>query len=118
MKKTLLILAMTIGACATEQPQPREQAVTSNLCTADDPDCGAPGSNPVDPWTEASNNTYDYAAQNYPGQATRQATCTGNSHSVTCTLVVGGVQIDCWVHVNPIDGSVSEGCAAALLESQ
>jgi hypothetical protein len=44
VKTSILILVLTMAGCAVESP--RERTVESNLCTVDDSNCGAPGSNP------------------------------------------------------------------------
>lgn len=90
----------------------------SNICTADDPDCGPPpGSIPPNPWTLAQDDATNYADSHYPGAPRRLQGCVGNDHSVMCTLMVWGVQIVCTVHVNPVDGVVTQGCTAVIIDS-
>ena len=110
MNKAILILGLMLmlGACAVEPP--REHTVASNLCTADDPNCGPPGSNPVQ---VANSMSHGWVASNFSGASLVHVDCfaTGGaspgvqchvtfswggwSYTYGCALWDGGDELDC-----------------------
>lgn len=65
MRTAILILVLAMGACAAESPH--ETEATGDLCTADDPNCGPPGSNPAAARTAENQASANYAPSADPG---------------------------------------------------
>lgn len=89
MKSLILISMLMTFACA-EEPH-RDEVTTIARCTSDDPDCGAPGS---DPYGEQRAETVGWTNATYNVHMVESGvSCsTDDPGLITCTisLVVGG----------------------------
>jgi len=118
MKKMILIMALAIGACATDAP--REGSTTGELCTADDPGCGAPGTNPSPAETAANASRGFYASQADAGSERISCSHSGDEYTCQVTFSILGNFFGGWCTVmgfENADGSfhiASISCTAAL----
>lgn len=96
----------TIASCAAP---PLTSQHRSGLCTADDPDCGAAGSNPS---VIVRDETTAYKAAYYPTAQQISLSCGSSEPGVaSCSLHLVGGWIDCWVSYDPDTGDIEDaGC--------
>lgn len=96
--KTIAIAILAMTACATETI-PKEKTSAQDLCTVDDPDCGPPGSSPID--VRAA--TTEWVADSFP---------SGLILSISCFTTSGaGGGSQCHVTISQGSWTYSYGCA-------
>ena len=106
MKTFIIVVVLgALSACATA-PSEHTTTASSDLCTADDPDCGAPGSNPImDARDIAFTAVQDYAnVYDDNGVA-----CGGSADDGWCIMEYSGITYQCQTRTDSVYHCDSNG---------